>query len=206
MPNILGHVLGKGVFALAAAALFAGAALAEDIAVAKNDLVLGAADAPVTLVEYASLTCPHCARFHTTTLPDLKKAFIDTGKLRYVYRDFPWDRLALTAALLPHCVGGTRAFAFLDVLYQRQNVWARSPDPLNELRGIARLGGVGDAAFDACLKNQDILKAIVERRLHAQNELKVNATPTLFFNGERYEGSRSFEDLEKLIESLLPKS
>ncbi len=176
------------------------------IEIGADEYVLGRSDAPITIVEYASLTCPHCARFHADTLPTLKKEFIDTGKVRLVYRDFPLDRLALAAAMAARCAGRERYFGFIDTFYARQASWARDSDPLAALGRLARLGGMSQADFDACIKNQAIGDAVLEQRLTGEKTFEVNATPTLFINGGKYSGGLNLDQMRAVIAAMLSKS
>ena len=176
------------------------------IEIGADEYTLGRADAPITIVEYASLTCPHCARFHAETLPTLKKEFIDTGKVRLVYRDFPLDRLALAAAMTARCAGRERYFGFIDTFYARQESWARDSDPLGALGKLARLGGMSQADFDACVKNEAVGDAVLKQRLTGQETFKVNATPTLFINGGKYSGGLNIEQIRAVIAAMLSKS
>ncbi len=176
------------------------------IEVGADEFVLGTADAPITIVEYASLTCPHCARFHSDTLPALKKEFIDTGKVRIVYRDFPLDRLALAAAMTARCAGRERYFGFIDTFFARQASWARDSDPLAALGRLARLGGMSQADFDACLKNQAVNDAVLKQRLAGEKTFKINATPTLIINGAKYSGGLNLEQMRAVIAAMLSKS
>src|ERR1051325_8235316 len=137
----------------------------SDKGYATGDMILGKADAPVTLVEYASMTCPHCADFHVNQLPTIKRDYIDTGKLRLVFREFPLDGLGLQAAMVARCAGPDRFFSFLEVLFKQQLAWARAPDPKAALAQIAKQGGMGEAAFAACVSDQKVNDDIVARRL-----------------------------------------
>jgi protein-disulfide isomerase len=170
-----------------------------------DDHVMGVAEAPVTIVEYASLTCPHCAAFHTQTLPELKSAYIDTGKVRLVYRDFPLDRVALAASLLTRCVPEERYFAMLDVLFKSQDSWAGSTEPAQALSQIGRTGGLDQAKIDACLADQATTDKIVAGIQEAQNQFKINSTPTLIINGTKYSGALSFAQMEAVLKDLLPQ-
>ncbi len=173
-----------------------------------GDMVMGAADAPVTVIEYASLTCPHCARFHSETLPKLKSAYIDTGVVKYVFRDFPLDRLALSASMLVQCAGPERYFNFLDVFFRQQSAWAKrnEQEAMAALRRLARLGGMSDAQIDACLANKQVQDGILATSVTGQNQFQVRSTPTLIINGERHAGALSFEELDKIIKPLAGKS
>ena len=133
--------------------------LVETSAAEPGEQILGDPDAPVTLIEYASLTCPHCAQFHTEVLPDLKERYIATGKVRLIYRDFPLDERALMAAALAHCAGPDRYFGFLDVLFETQSSWARAEDYLGALKKLGKLGGMSDEQMDQCLADDELTNA-----------------------------------------------
>jgi protein-disulfide isomerase len=171
-----------------------------------SEQALGDTNAPVTMIEYASLTCPHCAHFHNEVLPDLKERYIETGKVRLVYRDFPLDERALMAATLAHCAGPERYFGFLDVLFQTQNGWARADDPVAALKKLGKLGGMSDEQMDQCLADQQLADGILQTRLDGQNQHDVRSTPTLVINDEVYAGSRSIEELSAVIDPLLSDS
>jgi protein-disulfide isomerase len=177
-----------------------------DLKVSDKDFALGKADAPVLVVEYASLTCPHCASFHTEVLPGLKEEFVDTGKVRYIYRDFPLDRLALVASMVARCAGPGSYFGFIDTFFAAQDQWSRSSDPLAALRNLARLGGMSQNAFDACLKNVDVQNEILAQRLEAANEFNVGSTPTVFVNGAKYGGGMNLDQFRTLLNRLLSES
>lgn len=177
-----------------------------DLKLSDADFAIGPADAKVTIVEYASLTCPHCAEFHTKVLPDIKKEFVETGKVRYVYRDFPLDRLALAAAMTARCAGRENFFGFIDTFYAAQGQWSRAGNPVKALGNLARLGGMSQNAFDSCLQNAEVQNAILKQRLEAANEFKINATPTVFVNGDRYSGGMTLDEMRTLLNRLLAKS
>ncbi len=164
--------------------------------------VMGEATAPVTLVEYASLTCPHCATFHTAVMPGLKKDWIDTGKARLIYRHFPLDALALRAAALSECVDGMRFFGFIDLLFATQQQWARSEDPIGALKALGRQAGIDDAKAEACMTNEQELTAVMDQRKTGADEFGVNSTPSLLINGEKFEGGLSNEILNKELSKL----
>jgi protein-disulfide isomerase len=166
------------------------------------DLVLGKADAPVTIVEYASMTCPHCAHFHKTTYPALKSKYIDTGKVRFIFREFPLDELAVAASMLARCAGGDKAIALIDVLFASQDKWTVR-NPLPALLQIAKQAGFTQASFDECLKDQKLYNNIMAVRERGSKEFKVESTPTLFVNGKMQKGGVSIEELDKVIEPLL---
>jgi protein-disulfide isomerase len=166
------------------------------------DLVLGKADAPVTIIEYASMTCPHCANFHKTTYPALKTKYIDTGKVKFIFREFPLDDLAAAASMLARCAGGEKGIAMIDVLFASQEKWAvREPIPV--LRQISKQAGFTEKTFDECLKDQTLYNNIMAIRERGSKEYKVESTPTLFINGKMLKGGATIEELEKAIEPLL---
>jgi len=171
-----------------------------------NDRAIGSAEAPVTMIEYASLTCPHCAKFHKETLPKLKAAYIDSGKLRLVYRDYPIDALAFRAAILTRCVEPERYFAMLEVLFNGQEGWSRAKDPMAALRRIGRLAGVGSEKFDACMTDKELGDRILGTRLKASQEHDVQSTPTFIIGDRKISGAQPYEEFDKILRSLVPDS
>ena len=165
---------------------------------ALGDKILGKSDAPVTIVEYASATCPHCAAFHKDVFPQLKSEFIDTGKVKFIFREFPFDDLALAAFMLARCAPPEKYFPMLDVLFEQQQVWA-SKEARVELGKIAQLAGIGEDGFDKCLKNEDLAKGIMAIRDKAANTYGVEATPTFFVNGKLIRGEHSIDQFRKFI-------
>lgn len=164
---------------------------------------LGRADAPVTIVEHSSLTCPHCADFHAETLPKIKEAYIDTGKVRLVFSDFPLNRLALGAAMVARCVDEDRYFGMLDTLFRSQRSWAASEQPLAELERLARFAGLTGDEFTACLDNRTLLQGIQERARAAQQAYGINSTPTFIVNGRKVVGALPYDEFEAAIEAAL---
>lgn len=165
--------------------------------------ILGSPDAPVTIIEYSSMTCPHCAAFHTGTLPDLKKKYIDTGKVRYVIREFPLDDLAIAASMLARCVEPSKYFAFTEVIYEQQRRWSRSNDPLGELRSISKQAGLTEEKFTECLQNRTLEQNIRNVREHGGQKFLVNSTPTFIVNGQIMRGNNSLEEFEKVMAPFL---
>ena len=180
--------------------------LGEGSAAELEDHALGDPNAPVTIVEYASLTCPHCAEFHQQVLPELKERYIVTGKVRMVYRDFPLDQRALAAAALAHCAGPERYFGFLDVLFETQENWARAEDYLAALKRLGKLGGLTEAQMDACFADQELADRILQTRLEAQNQHDISSTPSFVIDGKTYPGSRDIEEFGELLDPLLDES
>jgi protein-disulfide isomerase len=166
---------------------------------------LGSDKAPVTIVEYASLTCPHCAKFANSTFEVLKTKYIDTGKVHFIYRDFPFDQVGLRAAMMARCAGPDQFFGFLAVLFKSQESWAGAKDPLDELAKIGRLGGLGKEQFDACMNDKALMDGILNGRLEAEQKLEVKATPTFIINGVKHEGYMPIEEFDKILEPLLNK-
>jgi protein-disulfide isomerase len=154
--------------------------------------VLGKADAPLTIIEYASLTCPHCARFATQTLPKLKQEWIDTGKAKLVFRDFPLDGLALRAAVLTHCVPPERYLDVVDRLFREQQNWIVLGD--KALSRVASLGGLSEAEAQDCLADNTRSEAVAAARATAQSEYGVDSTPTLFIDGLKVGGAYPYAD------------
>ncbi len=183
----------------AAPALLGRAALAGPADYAKGDMVLGNPEASITIIEYASFTCPHCATFHADTLPQLKQAWLDSGKAKMIYRDFPLDELALRAAMLARCAGKARYFAFVNVLFAQQNQWARAKDPIGALGRIARLGGIGKGAFEACMADRALGDTVLQSRVDASQKYDISSTPTFIINGEKHPGALSFEQIDAIL-------
>jgi protein-disulfide isomerase len=174
--------------------------------ITKDDRILGNPDAPITIVEYASLTCPHCAHFANDVLPEIKKEWIDTGKVKLVLRDFPLDEPALRAAMIARCAPPERYYAFVDTFFAAQEKWVRSTDYREALARLAKLGGMGQAEFDTCTTNTELENKIVEGRLRATQELEVTSTPTFFVNGSKLAGAPTREEFEKILSGLAAKS
>ena len=172
------------------------------LGVQPTDHVLGDPKAPITIIEYASLTCPHCAAFDVVTLPDLKKKWIDTGKVKLVYRDFPLDQNAAKAAQIAECAGNDRYFAVIDLMFRGQNQWAAAADPVAELGKAVRIAGMSEDDVKACLANDKIADAVVAD-VRGGESLGVNSTPTLFINGELYSGPRTNDDLDAVLGKLV---
>ena len=162
------------------------------------DEVLGKADAKITVIEYSSLTCPHCAKFHADTFPQVKKDWIDTGKIKYIVRDFPWDPMAQAAAMISHC-SGDRYFTFVDTFFHSQANWLRAADPLSALKGIARLGGMPADEVDKCLQNSQLLNEITARKDDGEKVYSVDSTPTFIINGKSVSGDKDYDSFAKLL-------
>jgi len=166
------------------------------------DMALGKEDAPVTIVEYSSLSCPHCAAFHRDVMPSLKSEYIDTGKVRYVEREFPLNNAALAGAVLARCIDPSRFFAFTDLLFSRQEDWAFKEDALQTLRLYAKQAGLNDADFDKCIDDEALQKKILAVRDRGEKE-GVHGTPTFFINGKIFNGAPTKEALTEAIKPYL---
>lgn len=164
---------------------------------------LGAEDAPVTIIEFSSLTCSHCATFHTDTLPRIKEAYIDSGKVRLAFHDFPLDTLALGASMLTRCVPAERYHEFLDTLFREQQAWARSSDPVEALGALAGDVDLPPDGVRTCLSDGKLMVAIRTAALAAQNDHGIRSTPTFLVNGRKITGAQPFEAFRDMIEAEL---
>ncbi|UCH73782.1 MAG: DsbA family protein [Rhodospirillales bacterium] len=169
---------------------------------ALKDRVLGDPGAPLTIIEYASLTCPSCAKFHNEVLPQVKKDWIDTGRAKLIYRDYPTNpvALALYAAMVARCAPEDRYFSYLEVFYKQQRSWGTSADPLKALAQLARLGGMSQADFDACTGNEELFTGIRERALDGRMEYGVESTPSFVIDGQVIRGVLEYADFNKVLE------
>ena len=161
-----------------------------------GDEVQGAANAPVTLIEYASMTFPHCASFHETTYPEMKKKYIDTGKIRFIFREFPLDTLAMAGSMLARCAGKEKFFPLIETLFAQQKEWV-TQKPMQPLLAIARQAGFTQQSFEECLANQQVQNGIEEGRQRAVQRLNVQSTPTFFINGKLFRGTLTMQELDK---------
>jgi len=169
------------------------------------DMVMGDAKAPVTIVEYASMTCPHCAHFQETTFPELKKRYIDTGKVRYIFREFPLDNLAAAAFMLARCAGeldSSKYYAMIDTMFAQQRTWAVEK-PIPPLMAIAKQAGFTEKSFDECLANQKLLNGIEDVRQKGIKDFQIDSTPTFFINGVRKVGALTMDEMTKVIDPML---
>ena len=200
----LATLIGLSPLRLIADALAQGAA---DVAkpVSLPEMALGPADASVTIAEYASMTCPHCAAFNKDVFPKIKSEYIDSGKVRYVFREFPLDLKAVAGSMLARCIAKDDAgkyFAVIDLLFKSQADWA-GPKTTETLTRIGKQAGMTQQAVEDCLKDQALLDKVAADQKFAADVLKVNSTPTFFLNGEKITGETSFEEFDKRIKSLL---
>ena len=195
--------------ALALTAFAGGVAHAQSVSglfddIPLEDNVMGDVNAKVTIVEYASMTCPHCKAFHETILPGIKEKYIETGKAKYILRPFPFDgdRRGEAAFMLAKCAPNGNYYAMIDALFATQSVWAGKGNPVPELLRLSKLSGMTEAEFKACLGNQDLLTKMIQGRNKAVKDFGVKATPTVFINGEKL-GDSTLESISKAIDSEL---
>jgi protein-disulfide isomerase len=184
----------------------AGSVVPVDQLMAENalpDVPLGKDDAPITIVEYASMTCSHCAAFYATTFPDLKSKYIDTGKVRFILREFPLDPLATAGFMLARCAGPDKRNAMVDLLFAQQKNWAFTEKPIEALANLVKQTGMTQEAFEACLKDQALYEKVNEVRNRAAEKFGINATPTFFINGRKQTGEITPEKLDELLQPIL---
>ena len=167
-----------------------------------GDVVLGSDKAPVTVIEYASMTCSHCAHFSTTTFPELQKRYIDTGKVRFIFREFPLDALAAAGFMLARCAGKDKFMPIVETLFAKQPEWMVQ-QPLEPLKAIAKQFGFTEQSFDQCLANQKVLDGIQAVRDRAVEKLGINSTPTFFVNGKKLTGDQPIDAMAKEIDPYL---
>jgi protein-disulfide isomerase len=168
-----------------------------------GERALGDPAAKVTVVEYASMTCSHCAAFHEETFTPFKEKYVDTGKVRFIFREFPLDALATSAFMLARCMPEDRYFPVVDILFRQQQNWAFVDDPATALFNVVKQAGFTQESFRACLTNQQILDGVNSVKDRGSNEFGVTSTPTFFINGKKMSGALSLEDMDKEIEPLL---
>jgi len=187
-------------------ALAAAGDAAKELAVQPSDRILGKAEAPITIIEYASLTCPHCAHFDVTVLPKLKEKWIDTGKAKLILRDYPLDEPALRAAMVARCAPADRFYPLIDTFFAQQEQWVTSRDYRAALEKLVKLGGMSDKEFKACISDKKLEDQVAQSRLTASQQLGVDATPTFFVNGKKFDGAPTVEAFDQALSGAAPKS
>jgi protein-disulfide isomerase len=165
--------------------------------------VFGSPDAKVTVVEYASLTCHHCIRFHVDTWPAFKANYVDTGRVRFIIREFPLDNLALAGFMLARCAGEGKWYPMVDMLYRSKETWGHAPNPADALLQVVRQAGMSKESFDACLSDNALFANVRSVYERGAKEFGVNSTPTFFVNGQRHVGALTLEQFDKILEPLL---
>jgi protein-disulfide isomerase len=178
----------------------------KELAVQPSDRVLGKPDAPITIIEYASLTCPHCAHFDVEVLPKLKEKWIDSGKVKLVLRDFPLDEPALRAAMVARCAPPDRFYPLVDTFFGQQEQWVTARDYRAALEKLAKLGGISNKEFAACISDKKLEDQVAQSRLTAAQQLGVEATPTFFINGKKFDGAPTVEAFDQALSGAAAKS
>ncbi len=204
MPQTAKFFVRSAALALAALLIFASAVSAADpMQERPGDRALGSGDAPIVMIEYHSLDCPYCAKFHAETYPGLKRDYIDTGLVRFVYRDFPLSWAALEAAILAHCAPPERYFAVFDILLKTQSRWVKAESTSKAVARIGETQGVSPTQYQTCLDERKWERQIYHSQKFARETLGVTATPTFFINGEKLEGNIPFDKLAKGLDDML---
>ena len=170
-----------------------------------NDFVIGDKDAPITIIEYASMSCSHCASFHNSTLNDLKTEYIDTGKVRFVFRDFPFNYPALLGSMMMRCIPNEVRYDYMNALYLLQKSWVvrENATTMQELYKIMQSGGMTKDEFDACYSNEQLENEILEGVIAAQKEFNIRSTPSFLVNGKLIEGNKSIKEFRQIIDKIL---
>lgn len=172
-----------------------------------DDIGIGDPKAPIKFIEYASAGCPHCAAFAIGVMPEIRKNWIDTGKVYYVFRDYPLDGVAATASMIARCQPKDKFYAFMDILFQNQQFWhTNERDPKEALIELSRRAGLSREQVESCLKDQAMLDRITKSREEATTALKVDSTPTMFINGERIVGAANYGEFDAKFKAALPAS
>ena len=173
--------------------------------ISDDDFFIGNDNAPVTIIEYASMSCSHCADFHNNTLDDLKSEYIDTGKVRFVFRDFPFNYPALAGSMIVGCVPEDVKYQYMNALYKLQNNWIRREhsDTRKELYKIMQSVGMQQDEFDLCLSNIDLENDILEGVMNAQREFNIRSTPSFIINGVLYSGNKNIKEFRQIIDKIL---
>ncbi|MET0154836.1 MAG: DsbA family protein [Rickettsiales bacterium] len=174
----------------------------ELLDISPEDVVLGKEHAPITVIEYASLSCSHCAAFHLTVFPKIKTDYVDAGKVKFVARDFPLNSYAVFASQIARCAPKDKFYEYVSALFASQSEWM-TKDINEQLLGVARLGGMSKERFDECIGDKESARKIMESRYYGHETLDVNSTPTFFVNGIKYEGGKSYEFFAGVFDKLI---
>ena len=179
---------------------------ADDPKIQKNMTTIGSHDAMVKIKVFSSLTCPHCANFHIKVIPEIKKKYVESGKVQIILIDFPLDQAAFNASKLLHCLDQKRRIGFLDTIYETQNEWANGSninDINNNLKKIVKNLGISSEQFGKCITDEGISDKILNGRIEANQKYSISSTPTIVINEKKLEGSASFENIKKKIEKII---
>ena len=171
----------------------------------EDDFIIGNNNAPITIIEYASMSCSHCGNFHNNTLPDLKKEYIDTGKVKYVFRDFPYNYPALLGSMVMRCIPSEVRYDYMNALYKLQNRWVVRENAITrqELYKIMQTGGMTKENFDTCLSNVDLENKILQEVMAAQSEFNIRSTPSFLINGDLLEGDKPIKVFRQILDKIL---
>lgn len=172
----------------------------------EDDMTIGKADAPITMIEYASMTCGHCSRFHQTVLPLIKQNYIDPGLVRLVFREYPLDNVAMAGSVVARCLPKEQYFSFIGLLFENQSTWAFGDNPRAGLIEISRRAGLSREQVETCLQNRVEIDRINAIAAEAQSLYKVSATPTFVINGQIVSGERSYSEFDELLKTMLPEA
>ena len=178
----------------------------DNLKVKENMIVMGSHDAIVKIKIFSSLTCPHCANFHTKVVPQIKKEYVESGKVQLIFIDFPLDQAAFNASKLLHCLGQEKQMIFLDTIYEKQEEWTNGPnleDINNNLKKIVENLGINQIQFNKCLIDEDISDKILNGRIDANMKYSIKATPTIIINEKKLEGAADFKNISKRIEKII---
>ena len=167
-----------------------------------QELSIGDDKAPVTIIEYSSMTCSHCADFHTNTYPTLKKNHIEKGEVKFIFREFPLDKLSMATSMLARCVDSSISLAFIDILFQNRNKWY-SDNALAELKNLSKQAGLSSEDFDQCLNDQELLDQLILQKENAIKEFQINSTPSFIINGNVISGNKPYSYFKSEIEKIL---
>tara|TARA_B100000676_G_C18044551_1_gene827059 strand:- start:463 stop:1110 length:648 start_codon:yes stop_codon:yes gene_type:complete len=173
--------------------------------VISSERILGQSKAPIELIEYASLTCPHCAKFHNGPWVKIKKEYVDTGKAKLIYRDFPTDQLALAASMIARCAPKTRYFGIVKIMFETQDNWRNSQNPRQALANIGRIAGMSLETVNQCINSKVAYESVMRLREEGSKKFNIESTPTLIVNGEKIESGLKIEDYREIFDKLLKK-
>ena len=198
--------LNKSIFIYIISLLFFSPVFGKTVInITEDDFYIGEENAPITIIEYSSLSCHHCANFHNNTLGDLKKEYVDTGKVKFVFRDFPFDYPALLGSMVLQCVPNDVRYVYMNALFLLQNDWVVRENTVTkkELFKIMQSGGMTKEIFDSCISNTDIENRILQGLMDVQNEYKIKSTPSFLINGNLIEGNKSIKEFRQIIDKIL---
>jgi len=175
----------------------------EILQVSEDDIVDGNPQAPVSVIEYASLGCGSCANFHNKIYPDLKKNYVNNNKVKFIYRHYPHNNPSLVAAKLVNCAKKDKTLGFIKVLFKSQEYWAFNPSYQDNLKQISKMGGFNEGSFKMCMEDNNVEDSILEKRVKAEKILNIAGTPTFFINGKLYQGDRSVESISSFLDNII---